>query len=413
MSSQTNRDQGESPVLSQSRMTLAALLAVQTLWLSCETFGGARPLAFPDTLDGQRIVAMDPHTHTVFSDGLVWPTIRVREAEREKLGAIATTDHWEWQPHGTDIPNTDRNRPYEIEAGTVTDDLVVINGIEITRGMPPGHINAIFLTDANQLQSLNAPVTSTSDELYELTAGDEKSVREALTIVREQGGFAFWNHPYGPNQTDAIPRLSGMHKSFIGAGLLHGIEVANGEKFHKEAIDFALDQNLVILGSSDIHGLMDWDVEADRSIHRTTTLVLLEDNLSADAIKQALFKRQTVALYRQNFIGRPREVTRVITAVLRLTIDHDPPGSRMARRLPDTTPIILSNNGPVALRLRAKGDIGFLNATNTLTIPAFSSLKLRVKGGPPSSFKALNVEMLNTFVSSSDHLSLPLTPTDE
>ena len=34
---------------------------------------------------------------------------------------------------------------------TVDKKLIIINGQEITRSMPPGHINAIFLDDANKL----------------------------------------------------------------------------------------------------------------------------------------------------------------------------------------------------------------------------------------------------------------------
>ena len=35
----------------------------------------------------------DFHTHTVFSDGLVWPDARIYEAWQEGLDAIAITDH--------------------------------------------------------------------------------------------------------------------------------------------------------------------------------------------------------------------------------------------------------------------------------------------------------------------------------
>ena len=51
----------------------------------------------------------DFHLHTVFSDGLVWPTVRVEEAWRHGLDAIAITDHIEYQRFREDI-NTNRNR---------------------------------------------------------------------------------------------------------------------------------------------------------------------------------------------------------------------------------------------------------------------------------------------------------------
>ena len=40
----------------------------------------------PD-LDGYTTLKCDFHMHTVFSDGLVWPTVRVDEAYREGLDA--------------------------------------------------------------------------------------------------------------------------------------------------------------------------------------------------------------------------------------------------------------------------------------------------------------------------------------
>lgn len=44
-------------------------------------------------------VSTDLHIHTVFSDGNVWPTLRVEEARREGLDLIAMTEHLEYQPH--------------------------------------------------------------------------------------------------------------------------------------------------------------------------------------------------------------------------------------------------------------------------------------------------------------------------
>ena len=72
-----------------------------------------RKIDFPD-VDGFKTLKCDFHIHTVFSDGLVWPTIRVEEAVKDGLDAIALTEHIEYQPWGDDIPHPDRNRSYEI-----------------------------------------------------------------------------------------------------------------------------------------------------------------------------------------------------------------------------------------------------------------------------------------------------------
>ena len=102
---------------------------------------------------GSELIAADLHIHTVFSDGNVWPTIRVDEARREDLDLISLTEHLEYQPHKRDIPNPDRNRAFELALRhrKEGEQLMVVNGSEITRSMAPGHINAVFIEDANKL----------------------------------------------------------------------------------------------------------------------------------------------------------------------------------------------------------------------------------------------------------------------
>ena len=69
-------------------------------------------IAIPD-LNGYVTLKCDFHTHTVFSDGLVWPTVRIDEAYREGLDAIAITDHIEYRPYKEDVVAS-HNRSYEI-----------------------------------------------------------------------------------------------------------------------------------------------------------------------------------------------------------------------------------------------------------------------------------------------------------
>ena len=54
-------------------------------------------------LDGYTTLKCDFHMHSVFSDGLVWPTVRVDEAYREGLDAISLTEHIEYRPHKKSI----------------------------------------------------------------------------------------------------------------------------------------------------------------------------------------------------------------------------------------------------------------------------------------------------------------------
>ena len=51
-------------------------------------------------IEGYETLTGDFHIHTVFSDGKVWPDVRVNEAWRDGLDVIAITDHLEYRPHG-------------------------------------------------------------------------------------------------------------------------------------------------------------------------------------------------------------------------------------------------------------------------------------------------------------------------
>lgn len=87
------------------------------VWLLVSWSGAAaqeirHEIQFPDP-PGYQTLKCDLHMHTVFSDGNVWPTIRIDEAWRQGLDVISITDHIEYQPHQDDIP-TNHNRPYEL-----------------------------------------------------------------------------------------------------------------------------------------------------------------------------------------------------------------------------------------------------------------------------------------------------------
>ena len=138
---------------------LAGIVAVSVLGHGPAQSGDVpqRHIQFPDTAQYQTLV-LDLHTHSVFSDGHVWPTVRVSEALRDGLDGLAITEHLEFQPHLSDIPHPDRNRASE-EALRAAEGhpLTVIPGVEITRTDEVGHINAVFIQDANPLVKMRGP----------------------------------------------------------------------------------------------------------------------------------------------------------------------------------------------------------------------------------------------------------------
>ena len=120
-------------------------LFILSINLNAHDSGLSREIEFPD-IKGYKTLVCDLHMHSVFSDGSVWPDIRVKEAEKDGLDVIAVTEHIEYQPWKEDIPNPDRNRSFDYHKHFARNsDVLVINGSEITRDMPPGHANACLL----------------------------------------------------------------------------------------------------------------------------------------------------------------------------------------------------------------------------------------------------------------------------
>lgn len=217
--------------------------------------------------------------HTVFSDGDVWPTVRVQEAWTEGLDVIAITDHIEYLPHSQDM-EIDHNRSFKIAEPLAEQmGIILVQGSEITRKMPPGHLNALFITNANLLE--------------------REDWWDACVEAKEQGAFIFWNHPGWKAQQPDTTQWWPEHSRLLNEGLLSGIEVYNSREYYPEALQWAKQKLLTVLCNSDIHSPISMAYSGN---HRPMTLVFAT-NKSIGAVKQALKDRRTVAYYDNQLLG--------------------------------------------------------------------------------------------------------------
>jgi predicted metal-dependent phosphoesterase TrpH len=237
----------------------------------------------PDIL-GYETLKCDFHMHTVFSDGEVWPTVRVEEAWCDGLDAIAITDHIEYQAHKEDIA-VKHNRSYDLAKPHAKGlDLSLIRGAEITREMPPGHFNALFLNDAALL--------------------DTPEWQDAIKAAHTQGAFIFWNHPgWSGQQPDGKARWYNEHTELVNSGILHGMEVVNFDEYYPEAHQWCLDKNLTMLGNSDVHDPIYMNYDSHKGTSRPVTLVFAQGK-TTEAIKDALFSRRTAVYFNNTLIGK-------------------------------------------------------------------------------------------------------------
>ena len=387
-------------------------LAIRMQVLSLVVFATAvaavaqeRAIEFPD-VDGYRTFSVDLHTHSVFSDGMVWPIIRMQESERDGLALMAVTEHLEYQPRLEDIPHPDRNRSYVVAseyAAEAESEVIVVNGAEITRSMPPGHVNAVFISDANAL----LVKSSGADYMIRLRpstpeeqAASEREAQQAIEAANEQDAFVFWNHPNWPAQRpDGVAKLTDMHRELIADGLLHGIEVANGDFFSAESLQIALDNDLAILGVSDVHYLIDWDYMPHAGGHRTVTLVFAEER-TAESIKEALHANRTVAWLGNWLIGREDALMPLLEASLRLTKVERSPGDELID-------IRLSNMSDAAFDLRVTSGHRFNGPPSTMRVEPHSDLDLAISGEARTSFE-MAFEVLNAITAPETHPTLRL-----
>ena len=362
-----------------------------------------RAISFPDTAE-HRTVSVDLHTHSVFSDGHVWPNIRVAEAQRDGLDAIAITEHLEWQPHRKHLPHPDRNAAFqEAAAAAEGSDLLVINGSEITRDPPAGHMNAVFLADANALVAAVAEDADTDPTAY-YQAVAEWPAREAVLAANDQGAFVFWNHAWWSRQSANEPIvMTDFHADLAYLDKLHGIEIANGSMYHEGAHRVALAQDLTLIGTSDVHNLVDWDYEPHRGGHRPVTLVLAEER-SAQSVQAALFAGRTVVLFRHQLIGRGRHLQPLLEASL--TLDE---AFRHARR--DAVSVTLRNHtsSPFRLRSAAGTEQDFGMHTNLVEVGPHSTEQLWVISDVPGETVTLEFEVLSALTAPGTHPTITLT----
>ena len=374
-------------------ITLAFIFSYGNI-LSKDKTNKNRKLFFPN-IDNYQTLISDLHQHTVFSDGLVWPSIRVDEAIYDGVDIISMTEHLEYQPHLEDIPNLDRNRVYNLTKKYAENynsnrenenKLVVINGQEITRSMPPGHINAIFIEDANTLLH--------DDSL------------SGILDANKQKAFLFWNHPaWSAQRSDGIAKLDEFHKFLISNNYLHGIEVVNEVYYSEEAFQIALDNNLTIMGNSDVHGLIDWTFEIPKYGHRPVTLIFSKSKKLSD-IKNALIEGRTVVYYNDLLIGKEENLKPLIQKSIEVSITGKINQGYSEDGASTILSIKIKNKCSADLILKNLSNFTFEKNADIFTVKGQESITLRTKVGDKKMTELLKFKVLNGLIEPKKYLEV-------
>jgi hypothetical protein len=365
-------------------MRMKVIFILQIIVISISYGQNTRKMVFPD-LDQYKTLKCDLHIHTVFSDGLVWPTIRVDEAVKDGLDAISLTEHIEYQPWKKDIPHPDRNRSYALAKEYAKPyDLLIIHGTEITRKLPPGHANALFVNDVNLIK--------------------KDSAIDSYVEAVKQGAFIFWNHPnWIAQKKDGLVELTDFHKMLIKKGLLHGIEVVNDLNFSAEALRVAQQNKLTVLGTSDIHGLIDYQFKVDMGGHRPITLVFAKEK-TEEAMKEALFAGRTVTWFDHLLAGNSELLDSLIAKCI-VAKNKDYIGSSTVRE------IELTNTSSCKFLLKNISSFTFHTGGDIVELAPNSSLIIQLKEKSSTiDNEKIVFEVLNTVKRYKEHAKYTIDP---
>ena len=273
-------------------------------------------IIIPD-IEGYKTLKGDFHIHTVFTDATVWPVTRVHEAIWEGLDVIAITEHIDtrhqkYVNQGVFTSKCDRDFSYEMAKKAAGKQLLIVHGGEISRGMTPGHFNCLFVNDNEALcKAAEAEDKATNNN-------NVIAMQNGLKEARNQKAFIMWNHPnwckQAPNQT----KMWKEHKKFIKDGYMDAIEIYNMAcGYTPEGHQWALENDLAMLGNSDCHAPFFMEIDYLHGAHRPVTLVFATEK-SLEGVREALDARRSAVFAEGNVYGREQELRPLFNACLKV-----------------------------------------------------------------------------------------------
>lgn len=240
-------------------------------------------------VDGYMPLKADLHLHSIFSDGYVWPTVRVDEAWRDGLDVIALTDHIEYLPFQSRL-NSDHNTSYEVALPAAeARDILLIRSCELTRAKKEGgHLNILFISDAQPF--------------------DTPKLEDAINEAVRQNAYVIWNHPGWP---DNICDYNPVNARWVDLGKIHAVEVFNEKEYYPYATSWCESYNLAPIAASDAHTPIR-DLYKVGVVRPYTIIFARERTLGS--VREALDSRRTLAVFDNQVAGSEELLARFFKA---------------------------------------------------------------------------------------------------
>ena len=259
--------------------------------------GVRKVISIPD-IDGYKTLKCDFHTHTVYADAQVSPEGRVQESWYDGLDVMAMTEHVGVHKTGIDMP--DRNVPIrKATAEGAKFGMIVIPGVEITRAKPFGHMNFLFVKDANVF-SEERYLADKDGKL--LTDGkgrkinNDETLQDDIAAALEQDCFIQWNHPGWP---DRKCDMYDIHKEMLSKGQRHAVEICNHQEWYPKVLDWFDEYHIPMTANTDQHSPISYNYG---HVIRPMTLVFAKE-YTMESVREAMFAGRMVAFWDQTLAG--------------------------------------------------------------------------------------------------------------
>jgi hypothetical protein len=152
---------------------------------------------------------------------------------------------------------------------------------------------------------------------------------------------------------------------------------------------------LTILGTSDIHDLIDWQYRISSGGHRPVTLVFSREE-SQSSLKRALRKGQTVVWFNKKLLGKSDFLIPLINSSLSI---------RSASYIHNSTivHVVLANNSDAPYTLRNQSAYDFYNTTDLVMIPPHGEAIIDVRTIDKKRKFEMQFEVLNALSAPATH----------
>ena len=329
-------------------------------------------------VNGYTCYKADFHTHTMFSDADLTPRQRVREAWHDGLDIVCLSDHLEYRrqeqgmlnalapyntdskpytyyPANIDFVKSNRTTGVMCNFDAIYDEtkafveseglpIMLVKGIELSREpMRLGHFSALFVKDISSIYN--------------------RDIKQALRNVHAQGGLVIHNHPaYRRTTSDKSKEQAELYDE----GLIDGVEIVNDMTFYPKMIRRAIEENLIMIGASDIHRPTT-ETYGFRGHFRTMTFNLAKE-CTEKAIREALEKRRTIAYSGGQLMGEEKLLSDFFNAAIECKVLRED-----------------KSKGVMLLRFRNESSISFRICYNNAIyeVEPFKSVNMTFSGTTP------------------------------